>query len=67
MAYEFENDVKTLKANFMKFIKLHEFFEREIDSIQSSQQDDNVLNALEKFDKVMMLTLRILELKIELE
>jgi len=37
MAYEFENDVKTLKANFMKFIKLHEFFEREIDSIQSSQ------------------------------
>lgn len=63
LALEFEGDVKTLKENMMKFVKLHGFFEKEINSIRESEQDNNILTALEKFDKVMMLTLRILELK----
>lgn len=67
LALKFEEDVKTLKGNMMKFGKLHAFFEREINSIRESEQENNILNALEKFDKVMMLTLRILELKVELQ
>lgn len=50
-----------------QFVKLHNFFEREIDAIQESEEQNSVVNALEKFDKIMMLTLRILELKVEIQ
>ena len=67
LAYEFETDTKTLKANMSQFVKLHNFFEREIDAIYESEDKNGVVNALEKFDKIMMLTLRILELKVEIQ
>ena len=63
----FETDVKSILASAYDLSKLNQFFTNEIQEITKNGSDNDVLNALDKFDKILMMTIRIIELKIEVE
>ena len=63
MAEKYENSVKLVKNNTFELTKLHNFFEREIDQLKRDGEGNQVMKALDKFDKILMITLWVLELK----
>ncbi len=63
----FQDDVKYILSNSYDFFQLQEFFEQEIKEIERTDNNNDLMNALSKFDKILMLTVRLLELKGDLE
>ena len=64
---QFEKDANKIISGIYSLKKFHDFFDKEIMELQENNFDSTILNALDKFDKIMMMTLRLLELKLDLE
>ena len=63
----FEKDVKTILKFAYIFGNQTATFIKEINDLQRNESSNNVLNALDKFDKIIMMTIRLIEVKISLE
>ena len=64
---KFEIEIKSILSSAYDLSKLNQFFTNEIEEITKNSSENDVLNALDKFDKILMMTIRVIELKIEIE
>ena len=64
---KFNENVQQIGASSQDVLKLNDFFTKEIDQLQSYETDSSILNALDKFDKILMLSVKLIELKIDIE
>ena len=64
---KFNENVQNIGSSSQDIIKLNDFFTQEIDQLQSYETDSSILNALDKFDKILMLSIKLIDLKIDIE
>jgi hypothetical protein len=63
---KYDNHVIIIASATNDLSKLSNYFEREIAEISKRQQKDDLLDAVEKFDDVLMFTIHILDLRTKL-
>lgn len=64
---QFEAEVKKIEAAAADLFKLNDFFTEKLSKLEETNQEDKITNVLDKFDKVLTMTVRLIELKIDLE
>lgn len=64
---DFNNEVKKIGVAAADLFKLNDFFTNEITQLEHDNYDHAVVNALDKFDKVLMMTVKLVEMKIDIE
>lgn len=64
---EFDIDVKNILAGAFDLARLNEYFQTEINALAAVGYQDRLVNALDKFDKVVMFVVRLVEIKMDIQ
>lgn len=64
---EFDIDVKNILAGAFDLSRLNEYFQTEINALAAVGYQDRLVNALDKFDKVVMFVVRLVEIKMDIQ
>lgn len=63
----FDDQIKKINASAADLFKLNDFFSYEIDQLEHSNTTNKIVGVLDKFDKVLNLIVKLIELKIDIE
>lgn len=64
---KFNEEVEKIGTASQALFNLSNVFTTEINQLQKYETESSILNALDKFDKILMLTIHLIELKIDME